>query len=449
MVSKRGFSSVLLLLLVVLLAGCSGILPGQPETPAPDVRRGTLTLHVDTTALVDNAPAQYTARLILTNGKKSHDDTLQSVADGFSATVAPLDVGSWELVLHVSPNDSDESLVTFETTVAIAKDETSSLQLYAYKIDGDLVLATEPGDEDSDGDDGTDPGEPSEPSEPGEPDPGDGTSPDPGDGDDGEDPQPGDGDGDEQPTPPTTTRDVRYIQSGNRVATRTEVVIIRSSEPGPTVMVVGGVHGGETSGWIVAGEVARTWDIDRGTLVVLPEANKDAVRRRLRTGTDGRDMNRAFPFGRDIDRSTDWMLAREIWNIVEEFQPVALIDLHEGWGLREANDRFPGGTLSVGQTLITYPTGDAEQFTDHVISVLDRDHNPFYGVGGYTYHFRKIGPPVQGSLAYKAGRDLGIPAFIAEPTQGRAGRHQTTVEQRSKWHRVIVDEFLRWYGVRD
>src|SRR5690606_1000523 len=150
--------------------------------------------------------------------------------------------------------------------------------------------------------------------------------------------------------------------------------------------------------------------------------------------------------GRAIDRPTDWLLAQRIWDVVLEFQPEALLDLHEGWGLREAGDRFPGGTLSVGQTIIVYPAGDAEDFARHVINVLNTHHNPFYGTAGLTYNFRMIGPPVDGSLARKAGNDLGIPAFIAEPTQGRAGRHQTTLAQRQHRHRVLVAEFLRWYG---
>ncbi len=287
------------------------------------------------------------------------------------------------------------------------------------------------------------PGDPGDPGEPGEP----GGPGGPGDGDDEE--EPGDDDPDPVPDFPAVTREVRYIQSGSRTETRTEVYVIRSSQPGPTVMLVGGVHGSERSGWMVAGEVAREWEIDRGTLVVLPEANKDAVRQNRRTGRDGRDLNRAFPRNRAIDRPTDWLLAQRIWDVVLEFQPEALLDLHEGWGLREAGDRFPGGTLSVGQTIIVHPAGDAEQFARHVINVLNTEHNPFYGTAGLTYNFQMIGPPVDGSLARKAGNDLGIPAFIAEPTQGRAGRHQTTLAQRQHWHRVIVEEFLRWYGLMD
>lgn len=432
MVSKRGLSTAFLLLLVMLLAGCSGLLPAQPQTPPVDARHGALDVHVDLAELIAEDISIGSVKLSLARSSGSIiNQQLHIVGDEARATIDGMAVGGWEATLRLYEETDSESLAVRTDSIEISDRKTTSLNVVA-RFDGTKVsLNIDTGDDNGDGngddDDGTDPG--------------DGN----GDDDDGTDP----GDDDTDPTPPSVTREVRYIQSGSRTETRTEVYIIRSSEPGPTVMVVGGVHGGETSGWIVAGEVARTWDIDRGTLVVLPEANKDAVNRRRRTGTDGRDMNRAFPFGRPINQSTDWLMAREIWSIVEEFRPAALIDLHEGWGLREANDRFPGGTLSVGQTLITYPVGDAEQFADHAIRVLNRDHNPFYGIGGYTYNFRKIGPPVQGSLAYKAGRDMRIPAFIAEPTQGRAERHQTTVEQRSKWHRALVEEFLRWYGVRD
>ena len=47
--------------------------------------------------------------------------------------------------------------------------------------------------------------------------------------------------------------------------------------------------------------------------MVIPEANKDTVRRQRRTGPDGRNLNRYFPEGRDIsDPKRDWLLAKEI-----------------------------------------------------------------------------------------------------------------------------------------
>ncbi|MFS8582646.1 MAG: hypothetical protein FWJ61_07330, partial [Limnochordales bacterium] len=100
----------------------------------------------------------------------------------------------------------------------------------------------------TDPDPGTDPGPGADP-DPGEnpgsgedpgagEDPNPGTAPDPGtdpDPDPGSDPDPG-----PDPEPPVT-REVRTLRPGT--ADATDVYIIRSAMPGPTVMIVGGVHG--------------------------------------------------------------------------------------------------------------------------------------------------------------------------------------------------------------
>src|SRR5690606_10615412 len=144
----------------------------------------------------------------------------------------------------------------------------------------------------------------------------------------------------------------------------------------------GGMHGSETAGWLAAGEI-KDWQIDRGTLVVIPQANRQAVQRSRRTGFDGVDLNRQFP----VHRTPRTPSAREIWALVREFRPVALMDLHEGWGVRRLGHRFPGGTPSVGQTLITYPAKDARRFASYVTRYVDTRH-----VGpSRVYRFMNIG----------------------------------------------------------
>lgn len=464
MTLKKTFASAVLLIAAVVLSGCAGFTPTLPGTPPVEVEHGVVAVSVDLTNLVAEADVESVVVTLVGQGQPLVE-TVPVAGDVAEAEIVGVAVGEWEATVVLRGADGEELAATTQT-INVAKAATAAVALTARVEAGVVTLEPtevgapgEPGtghpgtDEPGVGDPGTgDPGY----GEPGDEEPGDepGDDPgvdepgddEPGQGEPGDSPAPGD---DPAPQPPGVTREVHYIQSGSRTATRTEVYVVRAQEPGPTVMLVGGVHGSERSGWMVAGEVAREWEIDRGTLVVIPEANKDAVRRTRRTGTDGRDLNRAFPRGRALNQSGDWLLAQEIWNVVLDYEPQALLDLHEGWGLREANDRFPGGTLSVGQTLIVYPAGDAEQFADHVLNVLNTEHNPFYGRNGLTYNFQKIGPPVDGSLARKAGNDLGIPAFIAEPTQGRAERHQTTLAQRQDWHRVIVEEYLRWYGLLD
>ncbi len=220
------------------------------------------------------------------------------------------------------------------------------------------------------------------------------------------------------------TREVRTLRAGT--PDETEVYVIRAAEPGPTVMITGGVHGDETSGRLAA-EAIKDWPIDRGTLVVLPKAHASAVARGRRTGTGGVDLNRQFPAGKEPLTA----LAREIWAVVEEFQPEALLDLHEGWGIYGRHD-------SVGQTLITYAAGDARRFAASAAAYVTTHHVR----DRRTYRFRVVGPPVAGSLARKAGADLGIPAFIAEATA-----YKTRLDTRVRWHKAFAEEFLRWYGL--
>lgn len=268
------------------------------------------------------------------------------------------------------------------------------------------------------GDDGA-PG--TEPDPDPDPEPGPGPAPDP-DPDPDPAPEP-DPDPDPDPTPPVT-REVRTLRAGT--ADATDVYIIRSATPGATVMIVGGVHGDETSGWL-AGREIKDWDVDTGTLIVLPEAHKQAVNRQRRTSAAGVDLNRQFP----LRRQPTTALAREIWDVVLEFRPDALLDMHEGWGIFGIHD-------SVGQTLITYSAGDAQAFARHATSYL----NTYHVNNQRTYSFRVVGPPIEGSLTRKAGEELGIPAFIAEATV-----YQTKRETRIRWQKAYAEELLRWYGL--
>jgi len=437
MAAKRFLLSAALLAAALVIAACTSIAPTTPT----DAQSGAVEFIIDLSELEEQGIVVAGASVRLVRSSTVFEPDMAVSGSTVTGSVTAVAVGRWQATIDLL-NSSGGVLATRRFDVNVQRDVTTYVSLVARVTDGRVVL--EQGEPPGYGGPGSGPGG----DEPGG---GNGDKPGGGNGDGpGGGSGPGDNPGGNPGEQPTVTREIRYIQSGSRTETRTEVYIIRSSVPGPTAFLVGGMHGSETSGWIVAGEVAETWNIDRGTLVVIPQANKDAVRRQRRTGRDGRNLNRYFPEGRDINNpSKDWLLAKEIWDVVLEFQPVALLDLHEGWGLREAGDRFSDGTLSVGQTIITYPAGDALEFARHAADVLNTYHNPFYGVAGLTYEFRIIGPPIAGSLARKAGADLGIPAFIFEPTQGRSGRHTTTVAQRAEWQRVMVEEFLRWYGLLD
>ena len=83
---------------------------------------------------------------------------------------------------------------------------------------------------------------------------------------------------------------------GSRFAT--EYFVQDSGTPGPTVMIVGGVHGNEPAG-ANAADVIRQWPVTKGRLVVVPRANVPALAANKRLipnlDTNLSNLNRNYP----------------------------------------------------------------------------------------------------------------------------------------------------------
>lgn len=193
----------------------------------------------------------------------------------------------------------------------------------------------------------------------------------------------------------------------------TPYYVITAPEPGPTLMVVGGVHGNEPAGFAAAERIVRELRPDRGRLIVVPRANAPATRRRTRGVSSVPDLNRRFPLG----RSPIGQVANELYALVKEYDPDWFVDLHEGYDYHIVNKR------SVGQSVIVYPTGtalaDARALVNHLNSMPAVTKKR-------TKRFTLIRNPVQGSIARKVGQELRIPSAIVEtvtkdPLERRVG----------------------------
>jgi predicted deacylase len=92
---------------------------------------------------------------------------------------------------------------------------------------------------------------------------------------------------------------VGNLPSGTRVAIQME--IFRSIEPGPHILVMGGVHGDEVNGVEI---VRRTLEnnmyrgLFRGSVIVVPLLNVYGFINFSRDVPDGKDVNRSFPGSR-------------------------------------------------------------------------------------------------------------------------------------------------------
>jgi predicted deacylase len=127
--------------------------------------------------------------------------------------------------------------------------------------------------------------------------------------------------------------DVAGAFGGRNRTLDTFLVVTRGARPGPTLCIVGGIHGDELNGVEIAhrvyagtpgGELA-------GTLMALPAVNLQGIRSGQRYLPDGRDLNRAFP------GSANGSLASRIAHSLHQGvirHCEVLIDLHPGSGGR-------------------------------------------------------------------------------------------------------------------
>ncbi|WP_420885507.1 succinylglutamate desuccinylase/aspartoacylase family protein [Candidatus Syntrophocurvum alkaliphilum] len=194
------------------------------------------------------------------------------------------------------------------------------------------------------------------------------------------------------------TREVEILAPGTKYAT--ELYIIDSGVPGPTVLIVGGIHGSEIAGYHAANKV-KEYSPNKGTLLVIPEANKLAIEANRRSAPGEGDLNREFPTTRTGNPSH--VLASAIYDVVKDYDVDWLMDMHEGFDFH----RNPS-TNSVGQTVIHYPNSEMTPVAERMVSELNTNATRS------LERFTLLTYPVQGSLARSAGQHLGVNSFIFE-----------------------------------
>jgi len=133
--------------------------------------------------------------------------------------------------------------------------------------------------------------------------------------------------------------------------TRWPYFAVRGREPGPVVVIVAAIHGGEYPGPLGALRLAREIDpaTVRGALLILPLVNLSSfwARRAFVTPEDGLNLNRVFPGKSDgsLSEVLAWRMMTDVLAPAD-----AVIDLHSG-------DIFEALADHTGR----YLSGDAEQ----------------------------------------------------------------------------------------
>lgn len=210
----------------------------------------------------------------------------------------------------------------------------------------------------------------------------------------------------------------------------TEVYTIRADDPGPTAVVVGGIHGDEENGYLAAERIV-SWRVNRGSLVVIPRANVVAIDEHTRGGGEG-DLNRHFPPGKEPTME----LARAIWSVVAAADPAVVIDLHSSRGIFRTHPRWAGQAIfptDVGNA-VADAAAVVEHMNDHVVPGTMQFHRFDWG---------NVHTGTKPRFIHKVAGDLEKPGFVVELTE-----FLLDLNTQVRWTLTVTEQLLDRNGIR-
>lgn len=222
------------------------------------------------------------------------------------------------------------------------------------------------------------------------------------------------------------TASVESFVLGAGESWETTYYVADSGQDGPTVMVVAGLHGDEPAVTLAAQElIQEIGEVIHGKVILLPEANPAAIAAKKRVA--GADLNRAFPTEAVHGEAPvpQEPAAAAIWQLVEEYNPDWLIDLHD-----ESSD-------VTGQTVVFHDAHEesawaAQALANHLNEALDEA----------DIAFRTASGPAAGSLAKAAAELLDTRSLTLETHR----RH--SLSARAGWLTSGVAYLLTYLGMR-
>jgi len=206
---------------------------------------------------------------------------------------------------------------------------------------------------------------------------------------------------------------------------RTKVYVIESRISGPVVMITAGIHGNEIAGPRAAEQI-RHWTLKRGKLIIVPQANRPALKKNSRNVPEVpkeiANLNRNFPTTEN--EKPKCPLSRALWKFAESQRPDWLLDLHEGCD-------FAQSSTSVGSSIIADRSSVAKRQAQNMLDSVNRT------ISEPEKKFLLKSAPAKGSLARAASELLSGKALILETTS-----KNQPLSLRIRQHRIMVHRFL-------
>jgi len=198
---------------------------------------------------------------------------------------------------------------------------------------------------------------------------------------------------------------------------------VKGKTPGLTLMIIGGIHGDEESGCIAAKKYTDI-KLERGNLIVIPEANAPAVREKKRFVNV--DMNRIFD--RDNGTAYEYKTVDEIKKLISGSD--AVINLHES--------TKKGSVVMIDDKKL-------KKTADKVIKTVNSSTNKIKLV---LYNYRTASKNAEHkeqrkSLTYYALYKKGIPAFAVDLSKSEA-----SLDDRVAVQSLAIDAFMEEFGIK-
>ena len=211
-----------------------------------------------------------------------------------------------------------------------------------------------------------------------------------------------------------------------------KVVFLKGDQPGPTIMVQGGIQGDEAAGYITA-QLLTQARVLKGNLIVLPRANVPSIN--LRKRQINVDMNRRFD--QNYNRFYEDRVARVIRFLLA--QSDAFIHLHEGSGFYNPtyvdNLRWASAQAGAcGREVLIEPInprdmpGFIKEWSKYPISVATGVNTLFNGLMNHP-DFAKLD---FSTMKLSLGGGMAVQAPVAE-----------------RWKKVTKSPLLQAYGLTE
>jgi len=159
-------------------------------------------------------------------------------------------------------------------------------------------------------------------------------------------------------------------------------------EKGPTLLIIGGIHGDEAAGYLAADRYTGI-KLIRGNLIIVPRLNRTAIEKGKRHGIDG-DMNRLFHLPDDSDSLRDSKVVNLAKSLIREADCV--LNLHQAdgfysprWVSRKRNPFKWGQCNVIDAPSFDLPNGEKLELERFARAVAEKTNGK---IGDRRFHFQ-------------------------------------------------------------